>query len=62
MSVIEYRAIVAKVVFKNDEVHVTHAVEGGQTVRMIYRGLTPILGIVEAVKTDMLQIEDKSDE
>jgi hypothetical protein len=58
VAVIEYRAIVTKVTSKDGEVYVTSAVDGGRTVRMIY-GLQPLLAIVEAVKTEVLQIKDE---
>jgi hypothetical protein len=58
MPTLEYRAIAAKTVYKDGEIHVTHACEGGQTVRMIYRGTAALLGIMQTVKVDLLQIED----
>ena len=57
MAVIEYRAIATKVVAKNvGTIHVTSSVEGGKTVRMIF-GLAPLVAIMEALKTEVLQIE-----
>jgi len=45
------------VVAKNvGTIHVTSSVEGGKTVRMIF-GLAPLVAIMEALKTDVLQIE-----
>jgi hypothetical protein len=60
MAILEYRAIATKVSSKDGEVYVTSSVDGGKTVRMIF-GMAPLLAIVEAVKTDVLHIEDEQD-
>lgn len=60
MGIIEYRAIATKVSSKDGEVYVTSSVDGGKTVRMIFV-MAPLLAIVEAVRTDVLQIEEEKE-
>lgn len=61
MAILEYEAIVSSTVVKDGKVIVTSAVAGGKTVRITF-GMAPLLAIVEAVKTDVLQIPDEPGE
>lgn len=62
MAILEYVPIATKTLVKDGQIHVIHACEGGNTVRMIYWGLKPLIAIMEVLKTEVLQIEDKTDE
>lgn len=59
MAILEYEAIATRTVVRDGKVIVTSAVVGGKTVRLIFGGMASLLGIVEAIKTDVLQIEDE---
>jgi hypothetical protein len=48
MAIREYRAIATKTAVKGEEVHVTSAVEGGDTIRIVY-GLAPLAVVMTAL-------------
>jgi hypothetical protein len=56
MAVETFRAIATKTVIDGEDVVVTHAVEGGRTIRMVY-GFAQLAALIMAARNGMPEVE-----